>query len=157
MYHAFPPIIADEPRILILGTFPSPMSREKGEYYGNPQNKFWKIIFDIFGARFDNPDYDEKKRVLVSNGLALWDVIRSCEIIGALDSNIRNPVYNTELPALIRAHAIPCVVFNGKKAYDFYSRGIGSAEKIILPSTSPANARYSYAQKLAAWSQALKP
>jgi len=145
-----------EPRILILGTFPSPLSREKGEYYGNPQNKFWKIIFDVFGVHFDNPDYGEKKRVLFENRLALWDVIQSCEIAGALDKNIRNPVYNTALPEFIAAHTLETVVFNGAKAYDFYRRNIALIEKRVLPSTSPANARMRYEDKLAAWTKALR-
>lgn len=62
MKQAFPPLVGPAPRLLLLGTFPSPLSREKGEYYGNPQNQFWRIVFSVFGAPFDNPSYDEKKR-----------------------------------------------------------------------------------------------
>jgi len=156
MYHAFPPLVSVNPAILILGTFPSPISREKGEYYGNPKNAFWRILFETFGIAFTHPTYNEKKRVLFENRLALWDVIASCEITGALDTNIKNPVYNTALPDFIQANAIQTVVFNGAKAHDFYRRHIGSAEKIVLPSTSPANARLNYAAKLSLWAQTLK-
>ena len=151
MYRFFPPLIHGAARVLILGTFPSPISRERSEYYANPQNKFWNIVFDIFGEPFDNPDYDYKKRVLFDNGLALWDVIQSCEITGALDSAIKNPVYNTELPNFIESKGITLVLFNGANAYGFYRRGIGDVPKNILPSTSPANARMNYDEKLAAW------
>lgn len=158
MYHAFQPLICDrdQAKTLILGTFPSPVSREKGEYYGNTQNKFWRIIFDVFNVEFNNPDYDKKKKVLFDNRLALWDVIDKCDIIGAADSAIKNPVYNTALPEFIQLNNISAVVFNGQKAYEFYRKGIGVIEKIILPSTSPANARMSYDDKLSVWAAALK-
>ena len=156
MRQAFPPLILGNPKILILGTFPSPLSRDKGEYYGNPRNVFWRIIYDTFRIAFDTPNYSEKKKVLFDNRLALWDVIQSCEIEGALDSAIENPIYNFALPEFIKSNRIDTVLFNGNNAYDFYRRGIGPIEKNVLPSTSPANARINYAVKLKIWSEALK-
>jgi len=166
MYRFFPPVVGDADT-LILGTFPSTLSRAAGEYYGNPRNAFWKIIFDLFagtnrGAPSETtrePDYVEKLRLLRDNGVALWDVIESCEIDGALDKNIKNPVYNAALPDFILRHEIKKVLFNGTAAYKFYRRGIGEInfEHSILPSTSPANASLSYAKKLAAWREALSP
>ncbi|MDR2734043.1 MAG: DNA-deoxyinosine glycosylase [Spirochaetota bacterium] len=161
MYHAFPPIAAHNPKVLILGTFPSQISRAKGEYYGNPQNKFWKILFEVFGIEFMNPDYTQKKQLLFNHNLALWDVIASCDIKGALDSNIRNPVYNKALPEFIQSHGILAIAFNGKNAHTIFHRWIKTPEtadirEFILPSTSPANARLSYAGKLAAWAAALR-
>ena len=156
-YKAFPPLIGTQPKILILGTFPSPISREKGEYYGNAQNKFWHIIFDVFGVEFTNPGYTEKQKVLFDNSIALWDVIESCEINGAADTAIKNPVYNNALPEFIRSNIILKVMFNGQKAHGFYMKGIGHTAGIVLPSTSPANARMSYDAKLSAWAKALKP
>lgn len=155
-YKAFRPLIDGQPKILILGTFPSPISREKGEYYGNAQNKFWNIIYDVFGVEFNNPDYAEKQKVLFDNGIALWDVIESCEIIGAADTAIKNPVYNTALLEFIKRNNISTVVFNGQKAHEFYKKGIGNTDGTVLPSTSPANARISYGAKLSAWAKALK-
>ena len=155
-YKAFPPLIGDQPKILILGTFPSPISREKGEYYGNTQNKLWKIIFDVFGVEFNNPDYAKKQKVLFDNGIALWDVIESCEIIGAADTAIKNPIYNAVLPEFIKRNNLSKVVFNGQKAHEFYKKEIGDTTGIVLPSTSPANARMSYVAKLSAWEKALK-
>ena len=183
MFRAFPPLIRGNPDILILGTFPSPLSRERGEYYGNPQNKFWKIIFDVFEVEFNDPDYEVKKEILFQNKIAVWDVIESCEIIGALDKNIRNPVYNTALPGFIKDNNITVLLFNGTKAFEFYKRGIEdmngertvssrplraagqngmnytdvrSIEKRIMPSTSPANAQMNYAGKLSAWTEGLR-
>jgi len=154
-YTAFPPIAGGQPRALILGTFPSPMSRQKREYYGNSQNKFWRILFDVFGAAYSD-DYDVKKRLLTQNGIALWDVIESCEIVGALDTSIKNPMYNTSIPVFLAEHkSVAAVLFNGGNAYAFYKRGIGDIPRLVLPSTSPANARYTYEGKLEAWRAAL--
>jgi len=128
MHRAFPPLIEGKPDILILGTFPSPLSREKSEYYGNPQNKFWRIIFDVFNVEFVDPSYDEKKNVLYNNGVALWDVVESCDIDGALDKNIKSPVYNAGLPEFIKSNGIVKVLFNGKTAYELYIKGFGTIE-----------------------------
>lgn len=156
VHHAFPPLHGDEPRVLILGTFPSPLSREKGEYYGNPRNQFWRIAFGVFDIPFDSPDYSRKKAVLSAGGVALWDVITACEVDGALDSAIRNPVYNTELPDFIKRRGIRKVFFNGGNAYTFYRRGIGLIEKNVLPSTSPAHAAMRFEEKLRIWREALR-
>ena len=154
MYKAFLPLIEKNARILILGTFPSVVSREKGEYYGNAQNKFWRIMFEIFDKEF-SMDYYEKRKLIFENGIALWDVIESCEIEGSLDSAIKNQKYNEKLPEFIKEKGIEKVLFNGGKAYDFYKRGIGKIEKLILPSTSPANARMNYIEKLNVWKETI--
>ena len=153
---AFPPLFGDNPRILILGTFPSPLSREKGEYYGNPRNQFWRLIFGVFGEPFDNPDYQKKKAVLAKNGIALCDVILECEPTGALDSGIRNTMYRSELPGFISEHEISNVLFNGNNAYLFYRRGIGDIDRRVLPSSSPANARMKFEEKLQHWREMLQ-
>ena len=152
---AFPPLCGDNPQILLLGTFPSPLSRERGEYYGNPRNQFWRLLFGVFAVPFDQPDYERKKAVLFANGIALWDVIAECEPEGALDSGIRNPVYNIGLPTFIAEHRIGYVLFNGNNAYEFYRRNIGAIERNVLPSSSPANARLSFEGKLRLWRKAI--
>ena len=154
--HAFPPLCGNNPRTIILGTFPSPLSREKGEYYGNPRNQFWRLIFGVFDVAFDNPDYDMKKAILFANGIALCDVIAECEPEGALDSGIHNPVYRTELPEYIAGMGISKVFFNGNNAYQFYRRGIGEIERRVLPSSSPANARMQFDEKLRLWRESLR-
>lgn len=155
LHQAFSPLCDNEPRVLILGTFPSPMSRDKGEYYGNPRNQFWKIIFGGFGLPFNAPDYAQKKAALAANGVALWDVITQCEANGALDSELYNIIYNTALPEFIRQHGIQKVFFNGNNAYTFYKRGIGAIERNVMPSTSPAHAAIKFDEKLRIWREAL--
>ena len=160
MHHAFAPLVCGKPNILILGTFPSPASREKGEYYGNPQNKFWNIVFDVFsppGAEFCLFGYDEKKKFLFANHIALWDVITQCDIVGSSDSAIKNPAYNAALPEFIRRNGISRIAFNGRKAHELYRKGIGAIDGIVLPSTSPANARLRYCDKLSAWADGIGP
>jgi len=157
MLQAFPPLCGDSPRILILGTFPSPLSRDKREYYGNPRNQFWRLLFGVFDNTFNNPGYEDKKAVLFKNGIALCDVISECEADGALDSGIRNPVYRAGLPAFITERKIHRVFFNGNNAYLFYCRGIGKIEKNVLPSSSPANARMPFEEKLRLWREGLRP
>jgi len=151
----FPPLCGENPQVLILGTFPSPLSRERGEYYGNPRNQFWRIIYEVFGTQYNNDHYEQKKAFLYANGVAVWDVIAQCEADGALDSTIRNPVYNTELPAFVVEHGIRRVFFNGNNAYMFYKRGVGNIEKNVLPSTSPAYASMRFDEKLRIWSEML--
>ena len=154
--YAFPPLCGENPHIIILGTFPSPLSREKDEYYGNPRNQFWRLIFGVFDVTFDNPDYDTKKAVLFASGIALCDVIAECEPDGALDSGIRNPVYRTKVPEFIAGMRISKVFFNGNNAYQFYLRGIGEIERLVLPSSSPANARMRFDEKLGRWREELR-
>ncbi|MCL1792576.1 MAG: DNA-deoxyinosine glycosylase [Oscillospiraceae bacterium] len=154
--YAFPPLCGENPHIIILGTFPSPLSREKDEYYGNPRNQFWRLIFGVFDVTFDNPDYDTKKAVLFASGIALCDVIAECEPDGALDSGIRNPVYRTKVPEFIAGMRISKVFFNGNNAYQFYRRGIGEIERLVLPSSSPANARMRFDEKLGRWREELR-
>ena len=152
----FPPISNGNSRILVLGTFPSPLSREKNEYYGNPRNQFWRILQEVFDEPFTTVDYEQKKALLCTNSVAVWDVIAKCEADGALDSTIRNPVYNTDLPMFILENGINRVFFNGNNAFMFYKRGIGNIDKNVLPSTSPAYARMSIDRKVQLWRYALR-
>ena len=156
IHRGFPPLYDSNSRILILGTFPSPQSREKNEYYGNPRNQFWRIMYEVFDETYNAGDYERKKALLRTKGVAVWDVIAKCEADGALDSTIRNPVYNTELPVFISENGIIRVFFNGNNAFRFYIRGIGSIDKNVLPSTSPAYTGISIDRKISLWREALK-
>jgi hypoxanthine-DNA glycosylase len=160
MFKAFDALYGEESKTLILGTFPSVKSREKGGYYANPQNHFWSIITNVFNENIDMNSYEEKKKVLFKHGIALWDTLKSCEINGSLDKNIRNETANKEIPEFIKRFGITKVLFNGNKAYCFYRRyiGIGSLASLdycIMPSTSPANAKMSFERKLAIWKEKL--
>ena len=156
LHSGFPPISDDNSRILLLGTFPSPLSREKNEYYGNPRNQFWRILQEVFDEPFTTVDYEQKKDLLYANSVAVWDVIAECEADGALDSTIRNPAYNTDIPAFIMENGISRVYFNGNNAFMFYRRGIGIIDKNVLPSTSPAYAGMSIDRKSQLWRAALR-
>jgi hypoxanthine-DNA glycosylase len=156
----FPPIAAVNARVLILGSMPSVASLAKQQYYGHPQNAFWPIMGRLFGAGPELP-YDERKRILCENHVAVWDVLRECHREGSLDTAIR---VETESPndfaSFLADHPlIETIFFNGGKAETAFRRHAlaqvvesGRDLKFIrLPSTSPAHAGRSFAQKLAAW------
>lgn len=136
--HEFPPVFDKNSRVLILGTIPSPKSRELGFYYMHPQNRFWKTLCKVLGAEI--PDTVNGRRELcLSRGIALWDVLESCDIAGASDSSIKNAVPN-DLGIIFGRCKIYAVFTTGKKAHSLYRRYFPDCmEDICLPSTSPAN------------------
>jgi TDG/mug DNA glycosylase family protein len=141
--HTLPPVYDEHSRILILGTMPSPKSREAGFYYSHPQNRFWRVLSDLLSLALPVTN-EEKIRLLLQNHIALWDVLKSCAIAGADDSSIRNPVPN-DIGRLLQKAKITTVFTSGTKAASLYHRfcekrtGVSA---IALPSTSPANCRY---------------
>lgn len=150
--HQFAPIFDEHSRVLILGTFPSVKSREQNFYYGHSQNRFWKVMARLTG--WDVPQtIEEKKALLLENGIAIWDVIESCEIIGSSDSSIRN-VVPADLNCILQKAEIQTIYANGgtaKKLYEKYSRENTGREIIGLPSTSPANVAYSLDRLMEFW------
>ncbi len=151
--HPLKPVYDQNSHVLVLGTMPSPKSREYGFYYSNPQNRFWRILADLFKQPLPKTNV-EKRAVLLSCRIALWDVLKSCLIDGADDSSIREPVPN-EIAALLARTRIHTVFTTGTKAAALYRRlclketGIPA---VALPSTSPANCRfYSYERLLASY------
>ncbi|MBH1940725.1 DNA-deoxyinosine glycosylase [Mobilitalea sibirica] len=151
--HPFPPIYDSKSKVLILGTFPSVKSREGEFYYHHPQNRFWKVLSEI--CRDSLPDtIEEKKQLLLRNGIAVWDVIKSCEITGSADSSIKNVTVN-DLEDILSYAEIRQIYANGSKAYQLYMKYIYpeiKREIIKLPSTSPANASYSLEKLIEFWS-----
>ena len=143
--HEFGPYINKDSRVLILGSIPSLKSREYGFYYMHKQNRFWKVISDIFDDKF--PDsLSDKKEFLRKNKIALWDVLESCDIEGSSDSSIKNPKVN-DIKSLILGTDIKYIFVTGKKALDLYNKYCFNSvgiEAIYLPSTSGANARLSF-------------
>lgn len=160
LLYGLPPIIDDCAEILILGSFPSEASLAAGQYYAHPRNQFWKILGAILGQPLWQMDYAAKQALVKAAGIAIWDVYARCERVGSLDAAIRNGVPNDfaalKDSALAGRHALPRVCFNGRVAGRFAPQlaALGF-ETRILPSTSPANASWSYAAKLAAWKEAL--
>ena len=150
--HNLPPIYDSNSKILILGSFPSVKSREEKFYYAHPQNRFWSVIAAVFEQ--DMPRTTEEKRAfLLRNGIALWDVIASCEIGGSADQTIRNVVPN-DLTPILNAADIGEIFVNGRTAEKFFHKLISPAigrKAVYLPSTSPANAAMSLEQLVQIW------
>ena len=125
----------------MLGSIPSPQSRAVGFYYGNPRNRFWTVLSVLFGEPL--PDsVEEKRKMVLRHGIALWDVLASCEIAGASDASIRNPVGN-DLSRILCAAPIQAIFTTGQKAgllYRRFQQPETRREAVGLPSTSPANA-----------------
>lgn len=150
--HPIPPVFDKNSRILILGSFPSVKSRETGFFYGHPQNRFWKVVSALFGEKTPCT-VDEKKDLLIKNGVAVWDVLHSCEIRGSSDASIKNAVPN-DLSVILGAADIKAIFTNGGTAYKYYVRyALPSTGRpaVPLPSTSPANASWSAEKLLTEW------
>ncbi len=128
-------------------------------YYGHPQNRFWKLIAALNGEEVpEREDIPAKKQMLLRHGIALWDVIASCQITGSSDSSIRDVVPN-DIGALLRQTNIAHIYANGTKAYELYMKYVYDQTQVPvvkLPSTSPANAAYSFEKLYEVWSQNLK-
>lgn len=152
---SFPPIAAATARILILGSMPGEASLKAGQYYAHPQNAFWRIMGELFGAQ---PSWPYRARVdtLQTNGVAVWDVLKSCTRPGSLDQNIRDEVPN-DFDRFFAAHPdLARIGLNGGKAAASFKRHAARfcpnhVCVVTLPSTSPAHAARSFAEKLALW------
>lgn len=139
--HPFDAVWNENSKILILGSFPSVKSREEMFFYAHPRNRFWTVMSNILGCK--KPEtIDEKKKMLLENNVALWDVIASCDIVGSSDSSIKNVKAN-DIGFIIKNSRINRVFTNGTTAYRLYKKYIlpkTNIEAVLLPSTSPANA-----------------
>jgi TDG/mug DNA glycosylase family protein len=139
-------------RALVLGTFPSVKSRENEFYYGHPQNRFWRVLAALFDARTP-ATIAEKRALLLANGVALWDVLASCDITGSADSSIRNAMPN-DVAMILRNAPIESVYCNGHTAAALYHKWcepITGVSAVTLPSTSPANASWTLEKLVKAW------
>ena len=149
---SFPPIVDSDAKILILGSVPGVKSLEKQQYYAHPQNKFWKIIFELFNENFTD-NYQERIALLKKKNIALWDVIDSCERKGSLDSEIKNEEAN-QIEDLLENHPkIQAIFCNGGKSFKNLQKILGKEYKIpvfLLPSTSPLHT-ISFERKLEDW------
>ncbi len=152
---SFEPIWDAQAKILILGTYPSPLSRQQGFYYGHPRNRFWPLLSALLGCPLPQ-SVPEKKALLLRHQIALWDVLDNCTITGASDASITDPVPN-DVASLMRRSGVQQVFANGKKAQELYQRFCTACPPCVcLPSTSPANAQYSFERLLGAWSVILE-
>ena len=151
--HPFGPLYDENSRVLILGSFPSVRSREQNFFYGHPQNRFWKVVAAVFGQPVPQT-VEEKKLLILDNGLALWDSIASCEITGSSDASIRN-VRANDIGIILNSCSIERIYCNGRKSHELYQRYIEpetGREAVCLPSTSPSNAKWTLEKLTEAWS-----
>lgn len=162
--HTFEPVFDEHSRVLVLGSFPSVLSRTNAFYYGNPRNRFWQVIAGITGRPVppDTPTGESirsKTTLLLESHIALWDVVASCDIRGSSDASIRN-VIPCDIDLVLRQAPIEAIFTNGGTATRLYARylePVCGREAVGLPSTSPANARYPLAMLLERWGEALGP
>ncbi len=171
LYHAFGPLFDRHSGILILGSFPSVKSREQMFYYGHPQNRFWKVMAALCAEKETSvppcaeeetsvpQTIEEKKALLLAHGIALWDVIASCEITGSSDSSIRNAEVN-DLSVILDIAPVRRIGVNGSTAFRLFEKymspqlkayGLTMNDVIKLPSTSPANAAWSAERLTDSW------
>lgn len=156
--HPIPPLYGPESKVLILGSFPSVKSREAQFFYGHPQNRFWRLLAALCNEPVPT-GVEEKKQLVLSHGLALWDVIASCEITGSADSTIRDAAVN-DLTPILSGSQIQAIFCNGStacKLYQKYTEPMIHLPAICLPSTSPANAAWSFQRLTEAWQEKLSP
>ena len=151
-FHNIQPVYDENSKILILGSFPSVKSRETGFFYGHPQNRFWRVVAAVRNEAVPETTA-EKKSFLLRNGIAVWDVIKSCDITGSGDSSIKNAVPN-DISVILKTAPIERIFCNGAASYKLYKRFLepetGMAA-VKLPSTSPANAAYSLDRLIDEW------
>ena len=138
--HEFPALYDRNSRVLLLGSIPSPKSREQGFYYGHPQNRFWKVLAQVLGEAVPET-IPQKKAMLKRHHVALWDVLESCTIVGASDTSIEDVVPN-KIGDLVKASKVTrifCTGATAHKLYQKYCAGDVGMDAVKLPSTSPAN------------------
>ena len=161
----FPPIIGDDPKVLILGSMPSEASLEQDQYYAHPRNAFWYIMGSLFRFKAE-ASYAERKVLLIKNRVALWDVLQECERDGSLDSSIiGSSIKTNNFPHLLTSHStIQLIVFNGTTAEKVFKKRVlpdlktqlEQIQMIRLPSTSPAMAALTREQKMEKWAEIVK-
>ena len=159
--HPFKPIFDKNSKILILGSFPSVISRKFGFYYTNPQNRFWRVLARILND--DVPEsIDEKIKFLLSHHIAIYDAAISCEIEGSSDAKM-SKIVPVNLKPIFKTANITQVYANGGKAYEICKKYLESEiikvtknEVIKLPSTSPANAKFSLEKLVCEWQVVVK-
>ena len=150
--HPIAPVFDKDSKVLILGSFPSVRSREEGFFYGHPQNRFWKLMALLFEADIPST-VEEKKRLVLSHGIAMWDTIHSCTITGSSDSSIKDVVPN-DLSVILNNSRVKRIFCNGAASHRLYQKYIYPINNIPaqkLPSTSPANAAWSLEKLAEEW------
>ncbi|QJQ00493.1 DNA-deoxyinosine glycosylase [Herbaspirillum rubrisubalbicans Os34] len=156
---SFAPVVARDTRTLILGSLPGVASLAKSQYYGHPRNAFWRLVGDVLGLDLYAMAYEDRLATLLMHRIGLWDVIAQARRIGSLDSEIRDHSGNDLLALIATLPQLQTIAFNGGTAGKIGMKALGEQagkyRVLLLPSSSPAYAAVSYAQKLEGWQQAL--
>jgi hypoxanthine-DNA glycosylase len=151
----FPPVVDANTRVLILGSLPGEVSLAHGQYYANPQNKFWALVGDVIGRDLGAMDYSSRLATLLEYRIGLWDVVAQAQRAGSLDSRIRNHEGNDLCTLVDTLPMLSAIAFNGGTAAKIGLRALGARAEhyriLRLPSSSPAYAAVPYADKLAVW------
>ena len=156
--HEFPALFDDNSEVLLLGSIPSPKSREQGFYYGHPQNRFWKVLANVLNEPLP-ATIDEKKKMLLKHHIALWDVLDSCSLIGASDTSIEDVEPNdiASLLAHTKIKRIFCTGATAHKLYEKYCETATGIKAVKLPSTSPANCAVKFEKLVDAYREIMGP
>jgi hypoxanthine-DNA glycosylase len=162
MLKGLPPLLGPDTQVVILGSFPSVRSLQLQQYYAHPQNQLWKLIFSIKSAfrpiEYSTSSYEINSEYLLKMGLGLWDVYAACEREGSLDSAIVNAQPNDLASLRRRCPQLQAIAHNGGESYKHAKHTLQLGLPVYkLPSSSPANASWSFERKLAAWREALLP
>ena len=152
-----PPVLDANTRVLVLGSFPGVASLRAQQYYGHPQNAFWKILGALWGMPLATAPYPERVQALLDHGLGVWDVYASCTREGSLDTAIRDATLNDFAAVLRSCPGLQAIAHNGGESFRHarHTQALGLPVH-RLPSTSPANASWSFERKLAAWREVLQ-
>lgn len=156
--HGLPPVIDARTRVMVLGSFPGAASLAAQQYYAHPRNQFWPLLGGVLGVDLPALPYAQRLAALLAHGIGLWDVYASCERVGSLDAAIRAPQVQDFAPLRAQAPHWVAALHNGQAsarlAPQLTALGLATA---VLPSTSPAHAARTLADKQAAWRAALAP
>lgn len=149
------PVIDERTRLVVLGSFPGVASLQAAQYYAHPRNHFWPVLSALWNIDLRAMPYGERLKQVLSHGLGIWDVYAHCRREGSLDSAIEDAEFNDLAGLKLRAPRLQAVAHNGGESARAmrFTRSLG-VDVIRLPSTSPANASWSFDRKLAAWREA---
>jgi hypoxanthine-DNA glycosylase len=154
---SFPHVTNVHTRVLILGSLPGDASLAQSQYYAHPQNKFWKLVGEVIGVELAELDYETRLSVLLAHRIGLWDVISDARRTGSLDSDIRDHINNDLLALIDTLPELTVIAFNGATAAKIGMKLLAERTQhyqiVLLPSSSPAHATLSFAQKLSIWQQ----
>jgi hypoxanthine-DNA glycosylase len=158
MLVGLPPVLDQQTRIVILGSFPGEASLSAKRYYAHPRNQFWRLMSAVTNESLADMDYDERLARLLAHQIGLWDTVAACEREGSLDAAIRQAQANEFSVLLRHCPHLFRVCFNGKTSGKFEQRfSMAGFETLVLPSSSPAYAHMSFDDKLAVWKKIVDP